>query len=225
MLFRSLNASGPKLVDVADSATELNTEFGTPDLLEGAYLMDDLTGEGTEQSPYLITSADDLTLMANNINNGIGTSAYYKLTNNIDLNGKEWTPIGYHDSSKGNATAFSGTFDGGNYTVSNFVITKANTDYIGFFGLVTDGTIKNLNIDNAVIDFASSSTQRLYVGVVVGRLITTEAGSLASITHCNVTNSSVKASSHGTIRAGGIAGIAISGRFENSRVLLAFLNA
>lgn len=42
-----------------------------------------LEGNGTEVSPYLINNIDDLTIMEMNVNNGIDSSSYYKLINNI----------------------------------------------------------------------------------------------------------------------------------------------
>ena len=217
---------GPAAVTVADSADELNTEFGTPELLEGASLMADLSGQGTEQSPYLITSAEDLKLMANNINTGVGADAYYKLTANVDLGGEEWTPIGYVTVTSGTdySTAFRGVFDGNGHTVSNFKITKDNTAYVGFFGFVAGGTIKNLTLDNATITINSSGTQRHYIGLVAGRMVTVKADSLSSITNCTVLNSSITASSNGTIYAGGISGSVVSGDYRNASIFLAFLN-
>lgn len=216
---------GPAAVTVADSADELNTEFGTPELIEGASLMADLEGDGTEQSPYLITSAKDLKLMANNINTGVGADAYYKLTADIDLGGEEWTPVGYVTvtSETDYSTAFKGTFDGDGHTVSNFKITKDNTAYIGFFGFVSGGTIKNLTIDNATVTISSSGTQRHYIGLVAGRMVSVKADSLSSITNCTVLNSSITASSNGTIYAGGISGSVVPDDIRNASIFLAFL--
>ncbi len=230
-----LLSGGPALVTVADSSLESNSEFGQPEIWEGASLFADLEGEGTEESPYLIGSAEDLMLFANNINHGVDTSAHYRLTGNIDLGGEEWTPIGYVAASNDFSRSFSGVFDGNGYTVSNFKITKVDKDdaHIGFFGHMCAGTIKNLNIDNAVIDFVSSSTQKLYVGIIAGRVLTVAAGTTATITNCNVTGSSIKAKTDGTIYAGALAGTVIAGMIEDdsalgnepSNVFLAFIDA
>lgn len=224
-----LHSSGPAAVTVADSAEELNTEFGTPEIWD-ASLMDELSGDGTEESPYLISTADDLMLMANNINTGVGTDAYYRLTADIDLGGIEWTPMGYATSvtdeydvtTTDYSTTFKGTFDGKGHTVSNFKITKDDTAYIGFFGFVAGGNIKNISIEKAVITISSSSTERLYVGGLVGRMVTITPDSLSSIINCNVTDSSITASSSGTVCAGGIAGSVVSGDYKNASIFLAF---
>ena len=219
-----LASSGPSAVLVTDTALEQNTEFGTPALLEGAALMSELTGEGTEESPYLITSSDDLFLMANNINTGVGNTAYYKLTADIDLGGAEWAPIGHYTETKKDAVAFSGVFDGDGHTVSNFKITEEDIYYVGFFGLVSGGTIKNFNIDAATIDVDFSTLQIVYTGTLVGRMVTKTPNSLSSITNCNVTNSSVTVHSTSEIFAGGLAGSVASGDYKNASIFIAFSN-
>lgn len=217
-----LTSSGPTAVLVADTALEQNTEFGTPALLEGAFLMSELSGDGTEESPYLITSADDLFLMANNINTGIGNTAHYKLTCDIDLGGAEWAPIGHYTELNKYTVSFSGVFDGDGHTVSNFKITKEDVYYVGFFGLVNGGTIKDLNIDAATIDVDFSTSQIVYVGTLVGRMVTNTPSSLSSITNCNITNSSVTAHSTSEIFAGGLAGTIVSGDYKNASIFIAF---
>jgi len=231
-----LMSGGPAPVTVSDSSFETNTEFGQPEIWEGASLFAELEGDGSQESPYLIGSAEDLMLFANNINSGINTSAHYKLTSDIDLGGEEWTPVGHLAASNDFSRSFSGVFDGNGYTVSNFKITDVEEDdsYIGFFGHMCAGTIKNLGIDNAVIDFDSASTQKTYVGIIAGRVLTVALGTTATITNCNVTNSSIKAKSKGTIYAGALAGTVIAGVIDNddnsaaskepSNVFLAFID-
>ena len=84
------------------------------------------------------------------------------LTEDINLNDKEWTPIGYMGKS------FKGTFDGNNKTVKNLTITKtlenaSANNGIGIFGRTdSPAVIENLTIENVDI------TGSLYVGAVVG---------------------------------------------------------
>lgn len=63
------------------------------------------------------------------------------LLNDIDLEEREWTPIGNYET---------GIFDGNNYTISNLRISKNSSGNAissqGFFGSVTGGTIKNFTI-------------------------------------------------------------------------------
>ena len=93
-------------------------------------------GEGTEESPYLLSNAADLRRFSTVINadtSGEYLNAYFVLTNDIDYGGAEWTPVGTYATETGYNTAFQGHFDGQGHTISNFVITNEYR-YIGFFG-------------------------------------------------------------------------------------------
>ena len=78
-------------------------------------------GLGTASDPYLITSAAELAGLADQVNKRNTYQGYYfKLTTDIDLNKREWTPIGTTNNMK-NGEAFSGVFDGGNHIISNML--------------------------------------------------------------------------------------------------------
>ena len=222
-----LSSTGPQFVDIMETAAETNTLFGEPDAIEGAFLMSELSGEGTEESPYLIGSADDLLLMASNINSGIKTNAYYKLTRNIDLKGAEWTPVGYVtgiDPYTDYSRAFSGHFDGAGYTISNFAITKDSTAYIGFFGFIYNGSVKNLHLDKVSIAFDSNYAQTIFVGTLAGRVVLNTENSRTNIENCTITNSGINVSGKGTVYAGGIMGVGVSGA-NGARIFVAFSTA
>ena len=103
-------------------------------------------GSGTAADPYQISTAEDLISMAQKVNAlGEGSSAYYILTNNIDLSGSEWTPIGTETNP------FKGTFDGKDHTVSGIRINRPNDDDQGLFGYSYSATIKNVGVINADI--------------------------------------------------------------------------
>ena len=110
------------------------------------------------------------------------------LRNNLDLYGKNWTPV----------NNFKGTFDGNGKTVSNFKVNAGA--YAGFFGK-TEGTVINLSIEYAAI----SGTQ--YVGGIAGY-------SDGTIENCNVYRSTVSGSED---YVGGIVGCA-SGTVERCKV-------
>ncbi len=115
-----------------------------------------LLGQGTSEDPYLINDLEDLLIFRDNVNSGTSYSGkILKLTDDIDLENEEWTPIG-NSSNK-----FQGTFDGDNHTISNLLISGYNS-YVGLFGFTTNGEIKNLTVENARI------SGRLMVGVVAG---------------------------------------------------------
>jgi uncharacterized repeat protein (TIGR02543 family) len=102
-------------------------------------------GDGTQESPFLIKTADDLSQLAVyvNANNTNFNNKYYRLENDISLSGvSNWTPIGKSSSYK-----FSGIFDGNNYkmTVLTLTASPTSTSYYGLFGY-NNGTIKNLEI-------------------------------------------------------------------------------
>ena len=140
---------------------------------------------------YYISNGAGLKWVANEVNkvgaqeaNIFDTKTVY-LTNDIDLNGAEWLPIGDYGF---NRTVFRGTFDGMGNTISNFKVTarSARPDKVaeasyGLFGNVS-GTIKNVNLDNATIDLAVGR----FAGALVGRL---KDGS--RVENCHVSNSTV----------------------------------
>ena len=125
---------------------------------------------------YEIDSIEKLKLFRDAVNAGHNFSGQtVKLTQSIDLQDEEWTPIGRSDA------VFSGTFDGDENTISNLTITKelsntADNNGIGFFGYTNaPAKIVNLNIENVDI------TGSLYVGAIVGYGFTG-----AEISNCHV---------------------------------------
>ena len=105
---------------------------------------------------YEIYDAADLVAFAALVNDG-SNAINGKLMADIDMAGVEWTPIG--NSTKN----YSGTFDGQKHTVSNLTV-ESNSSYIGLFGYVSAGTVKNVTVKNA--NFSGYQ----YVAGVVGKL-------------------------------------------------------
>ncbi len=118
---------------------------------------DSFSGESVDGSvtkPYEIATAEELALLAYNVNNGISkyTDIYFKQTANIDLSDYEWVAIGVSTSKQ-----FEGIFDGDGHKVSGLYINQSSTDYQGLFGYIgKDGsqslqpTIKNLSVSGYV---------------------------------------------------------------------------
>ena len=136
----------------------ISQSLGFPVLQENA--QDGLPpGLGTADSPYRISTADELAAFRDRVNDGSEQSAHAKLMNNIDLNGSvtnQWTPIGTSSSQ------YTGNFNGQNFKISGLYI-NTNTDYQGLFGYVgTNGKIENLTVSGSV----SGSN---YVGGIAGR--------------------------------------------------------
>lgn len=113
-----------------------------------------LTGEGTENDPYLLTNAADLATLRNMVNNGISMDGcYLRVENDIEL-GSDWTPIGtlkigVSGADMGrNIIPFMGIFDGNNHTITFSSGSKP------LFGYVREATIRNLNISAPYMDGA-----------------------------------------------------------------------
>lgn len=123
-----------------------------------------LSGDGSEETPYLIGSLEELQFFRDDVNSGnTYENKYVTLNDSIDLSSiQDWTPIGYSGKS------FNGVFNGNGFKISNLNINAESKSDIGFFGVTKDGEIKNLNIENAKI------AGRLNVGVVAGTPYTTK---------------------------------------------------
>ena len=110
------------------------------------------------------------------------------LTADIDLTGKDWSPIGTNFYN-----SYTGTFDGGGHTIMGLTVTT-NDQYVGLFGrLGRAGTVKNVVMEGIQI----TCNHRLgYAGGVAGF---SWGGTIE--------NCSVSGSVSGTICAGGVVGI------------------
>ena len=100
-------------------------------------------GSGTQTAPYQIGSGAELAWLANAVNNASSvTKLYVELTDDIDLGGQPWTPIGkdFHE--------FSGTFDGGGHVVEGLKVSNAAD--AGLFGVAKGAAIKNLVVRGSV---------------------------------------------------------------------------
>ena len=130
-------------------------------LLTGALILGavSFTALADEASKTLaIGTLEELKAFAAEVN--AGTNSYkgwtVTLIDNIDLKNEEWTPIGKSGKT------FQGIFDGNGKTVSNLKTGGKSQSDVGFFGITTNGEIKNLTIENAKV------TGYLDVGVVAG---------------------------------------------------------
>ena len=139
-----------------------------------------------DDGSYTVTSADGLMNVAELVNGG-KTDINITLDKNIDLTGKDWTPIGTsaHNSYKG-------TFDGGGHTITGLTFTT-NDENVGLFGhLNRDGTVKNVVMEG--IQITSNQINGGSIGGVVGF-------SWGTIENC-----SVSGSVSGTVYVGGVVG-------------------
>ena len=110
------------------------------------------TGSGTETDPYRIGTAEGLKWFRDKVNNATkepDTKICAELTEDIDLNGEAWTPIGIGDAFYARTPPYSGTFDGKGHTIKNLSI-DSSAHYVGLFGYVYGGTIRNLTVSGSV---------------------------------------------------------------------------
>ncbi len=132
------------------------------------------SGEGTEIAPYQIGSGAELAWLADKVNNASGvTKLYVELTDDIDLGGQPWTPIGKFGFSSGDRS-FSGSFRGNGHTVKGL---NASAEYAGLFGSINDAEITGVVVQGTVTSSNASSGD---AGGIVGRAI----GTKNTITDC-----------------------------------------
>lgn len=110
-------------------------------------------GEGTEESPFIITTQDELLLV------GDFPDCYFKLENDIELQ-ENFKPLCRFGDS------FSGVFDGNGHTISEFNITSTANDYGGLFKK-NDGVIQNLNVTTTE-DYRITLDNQYYFGIICG---------------------------------------------------------
>ena len=136
---------------------------------------------------YTVYNAEGLKNIAKLVNEEGKTDINITLTNNIDLTGIDWTPI-----SKDDNKAYTGTFDGGNHTITGLTVT-GSYKYAGLFGDIDEnGTVKNVVLEDVQITSDNSSGS---VGGVAG-------DSFGG----NIENCSVSGSVSGTLYVGGVVG-------------------
>lgn len=150
------------------------------------------TGGGTSGNPYQITTCAQLLEMSNNL------SAYYVQKNDINCTGVTYTAVGTSGSE------FTGTFDGGNYAISQLTITGSGGGN-GLFGYVNGATIKNVRLTSGSITDSGS-----YVGSLIGH-----AGTGTTVLH---------SSSEMTVSGGGFTGGLIGYVTDSIRLETSFYN-
>jgi len=121
-------------------------------------------GEGSFGNPYKIATANQLAQLAYRVNNGERFNGkYFEQTNDIDLSGNEWTPIGTKSTNP-----FSGYYDGKYHIISNLLIINTETNsYQGLFGYIapSDNTLR-LDIKRIGVVNSNISNGRTAGGIV-----------------------------------------------------------
>ena len=207
-----LQANGTEERELSSGITPVAGKFYNITLNKDKGYTDD--GQGN----YTVTSAEGLKNIAKLVNEEWKLDINITLDNDIDLTGIDWTPICPDNSKK-----YTGTFDGGNHTITGLTVMGSNR-YAGLFGQIgPGGTVKNVvltevnvtsgtfvggvagwsfggNIENCSVSGSVSGSSGSDVGGVVGYQ------QVGSITGCS-SSATVK----GTERAGGVVGVTNGG--------------
>ena len=163
---------------------------------------------------YTVTSADGLMNVAKLVNGG-KTDINITLDTDIDLTGKNWTPIGTNYEKR-----YKGTFDGRGHTIKGLTVTT-NDQFVGLFGYLDKaGTVKNVVMEGIQITsnhvLMSGNTGGV-VGYSWGTIENCSVSGSVSGTKCvggvvgaqkagSITGCSSSATVKGTVDVGGVAG-------------------
>ncbi|MDL2326788.1 cadherin-like beta sandwich domain-containing protein, partial [Bacteroidales bacterium OttesenSCG-928-A14] len=170
-----------------DSTTVANYHISTPQQLAGLAVLVNCMHEKTA------VSFSDKTVT---------------LTDDIDLSGKLWTPIGV-----GSSCSFYGTFSGGSHTISNMKVdmTVDPADYAGFFGCINAGSkVENVNVRGDIAITNNHTFFYTYAGGIVGY------SNYGTIQNCSFIGSVSSSSDSDWIATGGIVGQAAGGKVCNN---------
>lgn len=178
-------------------------------------------GTGSNNSPYIIKTEEQLRNFANSLSSKIDyTNTYIALGNDITLSSAQWSPIG------GSEYLFNGTFDGAGYTISGMTMgTKSapyemdkDNIYVGMFGILgPNSVVKNVNLAN--LSFYSTYEATGYVGGIAGAMQGSTTGGNytgAVIDGCSVSGTISHISSRGNQMVGGLVGMQYKGAIINS---------
>lgn len=170
-------------------------------------LMPGPNGNGSQARPYELTEAADLVWMAQQVNAAdakakVFEDKYFKLMNDIDMTGVDYTPMGSDtdvDNTNSTAPGFAGIFDGQNHAVKNLTIGRELRS-TGLFGTVRGGTIKNVKVSNITITY-----RHKWMGGLVGDMCG------GSIENCHVAHAKLGTTTSANYipayRVGGLIGI------------------
>lgn len=181
------------------------SEMGS-ETLEVHNLFDDASGDGQEQSEFIITNPRHLR------NVGKALDKHYRQTTNIDLTGVDFAPISSELTNNAYLGNFTGTYDAGKgnivdtntkrsseqYKIMNWTLSKSANTNCGLFAFVgAEGIVRNICIENAVI------TGKARVGAIAGNC-------LGQIISCHTTGSTANLSTATTtdteVHLGGVVG-------------------
>ena len=156
------------------------------DLNQAEVVTKTFDGEGTEASPYLIKTADDLVKLSGLCNGTVEaeddvdyTAAHYALAASIDMKDVEFTSI----------TPFKGSFDGKTFSISNLTVATVGGVPTALFGEATGATIKNVTLVNCTVEV---TTNDLFTAGIVGKATN------STISKCVINGGTISSTASGT---------------------------
>ncbi len=211
-------------IAIAEESGSVPLAPSTADLWDGTIAKSFDGGNGTEDDPYVISTAEALAYLASEVNSGqCYNNKYFSMTNDLNLDNIAWTPIGDFYNP------FNGIFDGNNYTVYNLSITNPNVVSIeghywhdqfatvGLFGHLDgeNGTIKNLSVTGNVKIVNKNANER--DDIIAGGICGYARGCIENChNYCSVYGYSDGLSAY--VNVGGVCGTYCM--FENNNVII-----
>ena len=176
--------------DLANEEEVYTTPHYENNKWNGIDISSSLAGEGTVESPYLISSTADMAYFAESVKEDTYEGKHVKLTTDLDMSNYAFKGIGLGEyTTKYEYTPFAGTFDGDNHDVKVNIV----KDFVaGLFSGVT-GTVKNVSVSGSV------------------RCVNRAAGGIAAIQESgtieNCTNNAIVTSKYYVLGNGNVGGI------------------
>ncbi len=155
----------------------------------------------TEDRPILINSCAQLAYLAKQVNDGYSyENTYFKLTDDLNLADKKWTPIGEMYG------CFSGHFDGNNHEIFGLKV-DGSSYYAGLFGRISGGSVKNVNIRSGSVRTDNDAHDSAAGGIV------------GHIDNGQIENCTASVNVSGKSNVGGVVGYIIDGSILNCHFL------
>lgn len=170
-----------------------------------------LTEPSIADGVYQIGTAAELAWFASKVNDGSAMDMDAVLTADIDLNSKQWTPIGFVDFNDDIQVSYSGEFSGNGHSITGLFIERVletgNTPYWGLFGRVQNAVIRDLKVAGNIsvsteVNPATATVMITAAGIVafdLGRSLILNCSSSSDI-NVQSTNSSYVGGVCGEIR-------------------------
>ena len=185
------------------SAAEYNSETTATE-------SDDIIGEGTEEDPYLITSAEDLKWL---VDENSGTNSYgkhYKLATDISIETTEEKPWNFCPPT----APFMGNLDGNGKTITGNIVAPQNAFAFGFIGYSQDGDVENLNINANVI--GSDIVYDVGPMITGNEAVHLELNAVGAVVGANNGGTIDNCTNLGTVNGGEISNTTIDGAYVNT---------